>query len=121
MKILSTYKSPRPECLGPSVEEDEAVMGLQASLRSSESLRAILECARERCQKSNIDGSQMKLIETICDNYQKHQKAVQDHCLDYFNTEPLGRTAGKLHERTGELVKNGKKLFSELREAILTF
>lgn len=121
MRILPLYERPHSECSGPSVEEDEAVIGLQASLRSSASLRAILECAKGRRQSRNIDGEQMKLIERICRNYEDHQKSVRDHCLDYFNTEPLSRTSPVLHERTRELVSKGKTLFSELREAILTF
>jgi len=96
-------------------------MGLKASLRSSSSLRAILECAKGRCAKRNIDGDQMKMIERICLRYEKHHKEVRDHCLDYFSYEPQARKSSELHERTGELIRSGKTLFSELREVILTF
>jgi hypothetical protein len=62
----------------------------------------------------------MQMIERICQRYEKHQKEVRDHCLDYFNSEPALRMSN-LHDRTGELIRSGKTLFEELRAAILTF
>ncbi len=121
MILLPQYERPRPEFRGPSSDEDEAVVGLQASLRSSASLRAILECAKGRCRSRNIDSEQMRLIERICRTYEQHQKDVRDHCLDYFNTEPDLRMKQGLHERTDLLLRSGKTLYAELREAILTF
>jgi len=96
------------------------VVGLQASLRSSSSLRAILECAKERRVGHDIDAERMRMIERICQRYEQHQQEVRDHCLDYFSAEPALRRSN-LRERTGELISSGKTLFAELREAILTF
>jgi hypothetical protein len=121
MKLLAKYSGSLVDCEGPSAREDEAVVGLQASLRSSASLKAILEGARSRCRDKNIGAGQMKRIEGIYARYEQHQKAVRDHCLDYFNSVPSTRLAGGMHRRTGELVAQGKILFAELREAILTF
>ena len=119
MRILPVYAGLSRECAGPSVEEDEAVVGLQASLRSSDSLKGILECAKSRALKRNINSEKLGMIEQICVRYEAHQKAVRDHCLDYYNTEPTARIAPMMHERTGELIQTGRQLYTELRQVIL--
>jgi hypothetical protein len=120
MRILPEYAGVSTECAGPCMEEDEAVMGLQASLRSSDSLKGILECAKGRCVKRNLDSEKLKRIERICKRYESHQKDVRDHCLDYFNSAPTMRVAPALSGRTGELIRKGRELYSELRETILS-
>jgi hypothetical protein len=103
----------------PCADQDEAVVGLQASLRSSDSLKGILECARRRQMTHAIDGEKLQHIERICSRYEKHQKEVRDHCLDYFNAIPAVRMAPDLVSRTNSLLKEGINLYSELRGAIL--
>lgn len=103
----------------PCADQDEAVVGLQASLRSSDSLKGILECARRRQMARAIDSEKLHLIEGICTRYERHQKEVRDHCLDYFNSVPAARMAPDLVSRTNSLLKEGKYLYSELRGAIL--
>ncbi|HNX05152.1 MAG TPA: hypothetical protein PKI32_06600 [Opitutales bacterium] len=119
MKILPRYSS-RPVLIESS-ETDEAVDGLQASIRSSDSLKGILDRARDRYAKQQgVDGDKLRTIERICTRYEEHQKAVRDHCLDYYNSVPTQRQAPGLRERTSELVEAGRELYNELRKAILS-
>ena len=119
MKILPRYSS-KPILL-PSADEDAAVDGLQASLRSSDSLKGILDRAKDRCAKhQGVDGDKLRTIERICLRYEAHQKAVRDHCLDYYGSIPAERVAPDLHERTCELIEAGRALYGELRSAILS-
>lgn len=121
MNILTQYSGFVTQA-GNCEAEDEAVVGLQASLRSSGSLRAILEMARKRCTaQKGVNSGRMLVIETICVRYEMHEKAVRDHCLDYFNAEPEDRLAGgMLHDRTVDLLVTGRRLYADLRKAILT-
>ena len=90
MKILPKYAGRL--VLVEESREDEAVEGLRASLRSSDSLKGILDRAKSRCEKrQGVDGQQLHLIEGICQRYEAHQKAVRDHCLDYYNAVPERR------------------------------
>jgi hypothetical protein len=121
MKLLSQYSGYVAQA-GSCEVEDEAVVGLEASIRSSGSLRAILELARKRCTaQKGVDGERLHRIETICVRYEEHEKAVRDHCLDYFNAEPSRRVPnGMLHERTVDLLVTGRRLYADLRKTILT-
>jgi hypothetical protein len=118
MRVLPEFTGEK--CTGaPCVEQDEAVVGLQSSLRSSESLRGILECARHKKVGGMIKEENLDLIERVCVRYERHQKEVRDHCLDYFNHVPTDRLNPELTERTQFLMKEGKVLYSALRNAIL--
>ena len=119
MKILPQYSGLRFDCASLTTGADEAVVGLEASLRSSESLRAILECAKTRCSSHAFDTERLRMIEELCRTYEAHHKAVRDHCLDYYNTDPEGRVQPVLRKRTGDLVLKGRALYTQLREAIL--
>ena len=119
MKILPKYAGRL--VLVEESREDEAVEGLRASLRSSDSLKGILDRAKSRCEKrQGVDGQQLHLIEGICQRYEAHQKAVRDHCLDYYNAVPERRVQPDLSGRTDELLREGNCLYTELRQAILS-
>jgi hypothetical protein len=119
MRVLPEFSGVQANCDAPCAEQDEAVVGLQASIRSSDSLKGILECARRRQNAKAMDAKNLELIERICARYERHQKEVRDHCLDYFNQVPSARMVPGLASRTNFLVKEGKVLYSALRGAIL--
>lgn len=119
MRVLPEFSGVQVNFDAPCAEQDEAVVGLQASLRSSDSLKGILECARRRQNARAMDAKNLELIERICVRYERHQQEVRDHCLDYFNQVPATRMVPELASRTNFLVKEGKVLYSALRGAIL--
>lgn len=119
MRVLPEFNGVKCACDTPCAEQDEAVIGLEASIRSSDSLKGILECAKRRQATHAIDSKNLELIELICVRYERHQKDVRDHCLDYFNSVPTARMAPKLTSRTDFLLKEGRVLYSALRGAIL--
>jgi hypothetical protein len=119
MKILPQYSGLRTDCDGAGAETDLAVVGLEASLRSSESLHAILECAKKRCTTRPFASDKLRTIEELCRIYEAHHKAVRDHCLDYFNAVPNDRIQPQVRARTGELVRKGQELCAQLRAVLL--
>ena len=119
MKILPKYAG--RFVVAEESREDEAVEGLRASLRSSDSLKGILDRAKGRCEKrQGMDGQTLHAIEGICRRYEAHQKAVRDHCLDFYNSVPERRVQPDLSGRTDELLREGSQLYDELRSAILS-
>lgn len=121
MRLLPQYADVFSPSLTSQTGDDEAVTGLQSSLRSSAALRAILECARKRAQDRDIEKARIQQIEQICVRYEEHHKAVRDHCLDYYNIRPEVRASESVCRRTGQLMHEGKALYGELRELILAF
>ncbi len=94
---------------------------IEASLQSSDSIGAILECARERFKDKTITREQFERIETICSDYEKHQKQVRDHCLDLKEIGQFQRFSESSDLLTHFLMQRGKHLLDDLTEAVLTF
>jgi hypothetical protein len=103
-----------------SFQKNDLIIGLEASLQSSNAIMEILECARQRCNRDELTSPRMQRIETICKQYERHQNEVRDHCLDIMN---LGLVDLPKNVRiyTDMLMKKGQSLFCELSEAILLF
>jgi hypothetical protein len=103
-----------------SLEEAEAVQALEASLRSSRSLLAIAACARKRFSSGKIEPTKLVELEEICVKFERHEKSVRDHCLDFYNASPSRRTTLEIRCRTSELVLEGRSLCCRLRETLLS-
>ena len=120
MKLISPFYSVHSGISVASIEEAEAVEALESSLRSSKSLMAIVECAKKRHSDKKIASEKLVKIQEVCLVYQRHQREVRDHCLDYYNSDPSKRSSSALRSRTDELMREGRALYVQLREAILS-
>ncbi|MBN2068723.1 MAG: hypothetical protein JW739_03715 [Opitutales bacterium] len=118
MRLESAYinDSTEQEMFG----DGESIIGLQASLQSSNAILEILECARERLSGEIGKAPQLQRIETVCARYNEHQREVRDHCLDIMNLG-LKEIPKNVRIYTDMLMQRGQYLFQELSEAILLF
>jgi len=120
MKLLSHFSDIDSGLSVSSIEEAEAVQALESSIGSSRSLMAIVQCARKRFLSKDLDTQKLVFLEEICLKYERHEREVRDHCLDYYKSSPSRRIMPEMRCRTGELVLEGRRLCSQLRETLLS-
>lgn len=122
MRIEQAYCDPTetPASLRAWKEENSALEGLEASLRSSDSLKEIITCARDRARRAELAPERIAQIEDLCTEYQEHQEEVRKLCLNLAICEAED-IPEDMDQYTDHLMQRGRELFARLSKAVLHF
>jgi seryl-tRNA synthetase len=122
MRIEKAYCDPSetPASLKAWKEENSVLVGLEASLRSSDSLKEIITCARERASRAEVPSDRLTQIEELCEEYQQHQEEVRKLCLNLAVCDEDDIPAD-MDEYTDHLMRRGRELFARLSKVVLQF